>query len=811
VPEQSIQDFIRAEAKKAGVPEDFALAIAEQESGFDPTAVGPEIKAGRAKGQKAVGIFQFIPSTAAQYGIDPKDPVQNVQGGVRYLRDLFDRHQGDLNSILKEYGGVVTNTTYVPQVLERMKKFSTPAPAAAQPATPGGAPVIPPKSWETPVPGTGQAAGQVGTPPPKPGFFQGVKETLLPFQSWDEAKQFGSAVVSDPLGTAASLGKGILAESGEQLGKAKQAAQTAIGAPPGSALQIASAIEAPARVATAVPIVGPMVARIGEAFGRGETAYGLGQAAGAAAPLAAGKALRGVRPVKPTGPIPLTRGERTGSAVSKFAETLTEKTVPGRARFQAFRQQQQEALISATRDAIEKVATVTGSPGESYRVGQRALSALDEARENFTAPIKADYGRIEEVTATELKRRPRVDMVPSEAGLVDEFGKPVSVPKRTMEKVEVGGLQPETRSLKQFAIPLLRRVRDEAKLVDPAQLKPTVDALTRIVSAPKRLSYQAFQDTRSDLLAIARRHGDPIPGKAGGLAKKLAALTDEAMETAAVGSKIQIDGVPLQQFVRQTNKLWAEGQDAFNQSVLKKMAEEAPERLHLLLERATLDDLATVKKFLPPRRQADLKAQLLDKWLRGDVQGEAVVAGVQGLPEATAGATMRGGDFRKAIERFGRDRTLALFGPDTTKELLSLAKVAEQLGKGKGEAAAGLIAGGINASLLTAGPVAMAAAAFGNFAAAGGTLAGAAASGVAFNIAARLMTNPQGMRGLRRYLSALGTGRIGEIQAAAVALSDIYGRQEAKDNEPEVGSPPPGIPPSRARGAGPVGAPPPPL
>lgn len=123
----SVQDLIRQEASKAGVPPELALAVAEQESSFNPTAIGPQLDTG----ESAVGTFQLLPSTAKRLGVDPSDPVQNIRGGTKYLKELLDRHQGDLNKVLAEYGGVKTDTKYVPGVLGRMGKFqSTQAPAA---------------------------------------------------------------------------------------------------------------------------------------------------------------------------------------------------------------------------------------------------------------------------------------------------------------------------------------------------------------------------------------------------------------------------------------------------------------------------------------------------------------------------------------------------------------------------------------------------------------------------------------------------------------------------------------------------------
>lgn len=82
----TIQDQITAAANSAGVPAWLALAIAQRESGFDNTRVG-------SKGE--IGIFQIMPSTAAQLGVDPTDPVQNIAGGVAYIAQALRRFGGD--------------------------------------------------------------------------------------------------------------------------------------------------------------------------------------------------------------------------------------------------------------------------------------------------------------------------------------------------------------------------------------------------------------------------------------------------------------------------------------------------------------------------------------------------------------------------------------------------------------------------------------------------------------------------------------------------------------------------------------------
>lgn len=91
------QDIITAVAKEHKIPPELALAVAQQESNFNPAAKSP-------KG--AVGLFQLMPDTAAELGVtDIADPVQNITGGIKYLRQLSDRYQGDVTKVLHAYNG----------------------------------------------------------------------------------------------------------------------------------------------------------------------------------------------------------------------------------------------------------------------------------------------------------------------------------------------------------------------------------------------------------------------------------------------------------------------------------------------------------------------------------------------------------------------------------------------------------------------------------------------------------------------------------------------------------------------------------
>ena len=86
--------LIAAAAKKYGVPEKLLHSVIKAESGYRADAVSP-------KG--AVGLMQLMPATARAYGVDARDPAQNVEAGTRYLTELLLKYDGGLYHALAAY------------------------------------------------------------------------------------------------------------------------------------------------------------------------------------------------------------------------------------------------------------------------------------------------------------------------------------------------------------------------------------------------------------------------------------------------------------------------------------------------------------------------------------------------------------------------------------------------------------------------------------------------------------------------------------------------------------------------------------
>lgn len=96
ISQSEIEAQIRSEAEKQGLGKysDLLVRQAKQESGFNPYATS---KAG------AAGVFQHMPATAQELGINPYDPTESIQGGVKYMGQLLNRYKGDPTKALAAY------------------------------------------------------------------------------------------------------------------------------------------------------------------------------------------------------------------------------------------------------------------------------------------------------------------------------------------------------------------------------------------------------------------------------------------------------------------------------------------------------------------------------------------------------------------------------------------------------------------------------------------------------------------------------------------------------------------------------------
>ena len=75
-------EVAREAARAHSVPEDLFLRLVQRESGWNPSAVSH-------KG--ATGLAQLMPDTASLLGVDIANPYENLRGGARYLRMMYEK------------------------------------------------------------------------------------------------------------------------------------------------------------------------------------------------------------------------------------------------------------------------------------------------------------------------------------------------------------------------------------------------------------------------------------------------------------------------------------------------------------------------------------------------------------------------------------------------------------------------------------------------------------------------------------------------------------------------------------------------
>src|SRR5215475_13829858 len=106
-------------------------AIAEQESS-EGRNTGPSSAGAR-------GVMQFIPETAARYGVNVNDAKSSIYGAGRYIDDLLQYYGGDLHSALSAYGGDAGGKAgYANSVLANYRALQKPSSQAASSGDQGG-------------------------------------------------------------------------------------------------------------------------------------------------------------------------------------------------------------------------------------------------------------------------------------------------------------------------------------------------------------------------------------------------------------------------------------------------------------------------------------------------------------------------------------------------------------------------------------------------------------------------------------------------------------------------------------------------
>ena len=121
--------MIRQAAQEQGIDPALYRSLIMAESSGNANAVSP-------KG--AMGYAQLMPATAAELGVDPSDPAQNLKGGAMYLRQMLERFKDPKLALaaynagpanVEKYNGIppfAETQNYVSKVLGGNKMENTP-------------------------------------------------------------------------------------------------------------------------------------------------------------------------------------------------------------------------------------------------------------------------------------------------------------------------------------------------------------------------------------------------------------------------------------------------------------------------------------------------------------------------------------------------------------------------------------------------------------------------------------------------------------------------------------------------------------
>ncbi|HXU44915.1 MAG TPA: lytic transglycosylase domain-containing protein [Thermoanaerobaculia bacterium] len=94
VPDAGLEPLIDQHAAAQNLDPRLVKAVIQVESGYNAAALS---------NKGAIGLMQLMPDTARLLDVDPYDPVQNLRGGISYLRRMIDRFAGRVECALAAY------------------------------------------------------------------------------------------------------------------------------------------------------------------------------------------------------------------------------------------------------------------------------------------------------------------------------------------------------------------------------------------------------------------------------------------------------------------------------------------------------------------------------------------------------------------------------------------------------------------------------------------------------------------------------------------------------------------------------------
>jgi hypothetical protein len=661
---RTVEDYVRETARKYKVDEDLALSIIEVESsGRHTRADGSIVQPQTATGQKAQGLFQLLPSTAAgECGVtDPSNVFQNIECGVKYLRQGIDRAPSggpiSTRDVARYYHGGPNQAQWGPitdryanDVLAALERRDVARRATATTPTTPGSTTTPTTPTAPPTPpgwlskfaseasrGVRDVASMVGTANQAvgQGIVNAVRDPAQAARSLRDAnRSLGQSIVTaveHPVDTASALYDRFFNTQVEKVQEAWQAGDYA-----------KAALEA-----KNIPLnVVGMGTRMGEAeeFGRqGEYAKMLGATADIGASIAAPElgtqyAQRVGRVVprlfKPRlGPgdaravqlglaadVPLSASTRSGSGFAKTAEYVAQSTPIGNVISQIQgRQMMRRMNALGTRLA----GGVHPTPISGAEAGRSALTALTAERDVLLSETNTLYDALRQHAADPAYTR-AVQTGTRPAPFMPAGAPPIPVIESLQLPVDMRPLKTTLQSARDdlarrrlFLNPAEER---SLNLMDHFVNGPDYAPLAQVerdLGSLKAITRQAEPGTRNVHQGTAARGVQVLQGEidaaAANAGPDVIDALREARKTRAAQSATQevldrLEGThaePVEAFRRLTS--------AGNLEFLKTVAQHAPGEVPKI-GRALLEDLFTKARGLPGADNWGKMESLANTW-----------------------------------------------------------------------------------------------------------------------------------------------------------------------------------------------------
>ena len=413
--------------------------------------------------------------------------------------------------------------------------------------------------------------------------------------------------VRHPVDTAKAVGQSHL----EQGRKAWELAKTAD--------SFEDYLELAGRVgATALPVLGPVAADIGEQIGSGDVAGGMGRGTALLATVVAPAAVRGVRQAMPARParaqapvnvaddavqfardrgVPMSVGQSTGNPVTRGIEQLNERTsIVGSIVTRNARQQQAEALANVGYDLARQVSP---SPVMAEQAGQGVRDAVTARAAALDAAADTAYSKLRAAEAKQADTIARTGGLRSPATSARPFtDKPLAV---------------DIAPTKAAMTPIYEALVQENSIVpfmSGSQKGKALVALKRIMDGPDVAPLSIADGALSEIKSLARVDQAFRRTAGQGIAAEAVKNLDAAVRATATQAgpdvlKALMDGraATVNKFktIDVLDKLRTEPVQVFNQATyakdagvgtLREIARVAPSELPKV-GRAFLDDLLT--------------------------------------------------------------------------------------------------------------------------------------------------------------------------------------------------------------------------